>query len=228
MTCQLEIISDHRDIVGDDAIRVFREEGGTIGRSLQNDWILPDPDRYISGRHATIDFKGGIYYLVDTSSNGVYINGDCEPVGKGNVRRLFNGDVLRFGDFEITVSIDHGESIVVPLDETDPSIEEHVDMLVPEESLATGVQLLDEDELTGDEEFQSALSADPGGTYAARIRFELGQLAFEAHDYEEAGHWFEDFVISSDGGGSDYVVQVATNDVTMLGREATYDPQGDV
>jgi predicted component of type VI protein secretion system len=164
MTCQLEIISDHRDIVGDDAIRVFREEGGTIGRSLQNDWILPDPDRYISGRHATIDFKGGIYYLVDTSSNGVYINGDCEPVGKGNVRRLFNGDVLRFGDFEITVSIDHGESIVVPLDETDPSIEEHVDMLVPEESLATGVQLLDEDELTGDEEFQSALFGAPADT----------------------------------------------------------------
>ena len=103
MTCQLEIISEHRDIVGDDAIRVFREEGGSIGRSLQNDWILPDPDRYISGRHATIDFKGGIYHLVDTSSNGVYVNGDCEPVGKGNVRRLFNGDILRFGDFEITL-----------------------------------------------------------------------------------------------------------------------------
>jgi type VI secretion system FHA domain protein len=157
MTCQLEIISNHRDIVGDDAVRVFRDAGGTIGRSLQNDWILPDPDRYISGRHATIDFKGGIYYLVDTSSNGVYVNGDCEPIGKGNVRRLFNGDILRFGDFEITVSIDHGESIVVPLDEPDSHVEENVAPLIAEESIVTGVQLLDEDELTGDEEFQSAL-----------------------------------------------------------------------
>ena len=157
MTCQLEIVSNHRDIVGDDAIRVFHEEGGTIGRSLQNDWILPDPDRYISGRHASIDFKGGIYYLVDTSSNGVYINGDCEPIGKGNPRRLFNGDVLRFGDFEITVSIDHGESIVMPLDEPESKVSENVASLVPEESLVTGVQLLDEDELTGDNEFQSAL-----------------------------------------------------------------------
>lgn len=162
MTCQLEIISEHRDIVGDDAIRVFQEEGGTIGRSLQNDWILPDPDRYISGRHATIDFKGGIYYLIDTSSNGVYINGDCEPIGKGNVRRLFNGDTLRFGDFEITVSIDHGESIVVPLDEPDSHVEENVAPLVSEESLVTGVQLLDETEMTGDDEFQSALF---GGTH---------------------------------------------------------------
>ena len=161
MTCQLEIVSTHRDIVGDDAIRVFREEGGTIGRSLQNDWILPDPDRYISGRHATIDFKGGIYYLVDTSSNGVYVNGDCEPIGKGNVRRLFDGDVLRFGDFEITVSIEHGESIVVPLDEPDNHVEENVAPLVSEDSLETGVQLLDEDEITGDDEFQSALFGGP-------------------------------------------------------------------
>jgi len=160
MTCQLEIVSQHRDIVGDDAIRVFQEEGGTIGRSLQNDWILPDPERYISGRHATIDFKGGIYYLIDTSSNGVYVNGDCEPVGKGNPRRLFNGDVLRFGDFEITVSIEHGESIVMPLDEPDSQVSENVAPLVAEESLVTGVQLLDEDELTGDDDFQSALFGD--------------------------------------------------------------------
>ena len=157
MTCQLEIVSEHRDIVGDDAVRVFREEGGTIGRSLQNDWILPDPDRYISGRHMTIDFKGGIYYLVDTSSNGVYVNGDCDPIGKGNVRRLFDGDVLKLGDFEIQVSIEHGESLVMPLDEPESKVREHVASLVSEEEIPTGVQLLDEEELTGDDEFQSAL-----------------------------------------------------------------------
>jgi predicted component of type VI protein secretion system len=164
MTCQLEIVSEHRDIVGDDAVRVFDEEGGTIGRSLQNDWILPDPDRYISGRHATIDYKGGIYYLIDTSSNGVYVNGDCEPIGKGNPRRLFNGDVLRFGDFEITVSIEHGESLVVPLDEPESKVAENVSPLVPEEEIKTGVQLLDEEELTGDDDFQNALFGSPTDT----------------------------------------------------------------
>ena len=147
MSCRLEIVSDHRDIVGDDAVREFHESGGTIGRSLQNDWILPDPDRYISARHATIDFKGGIYYLVDTSSNGVYINGDCEPVGKGNVQRLFNGDTLRFGDFEIKVEIDHGESIAMPLDEPESQVGEHVASLVPEDEIADefGFQIVDVD-----------------------------------------------------------------------------------
>lgn len=165
MSCQLEIVSEHREIVGDDAVRAFGESGGTIGRSLQNDWILPDPDRFISGRHASIDYKGGIYYLIDTSTNGVYINGDCEPIGNGNPRRLFNGDTLRFGDFEIVVSIDSGESLAMPLDETGNAVTDHSSSLVPEESLRTGVQLLDEDELTGDDEFQSALfggTADTG------------------------------------------------------------------
>jgi predicted component of type VI protein secretion system len=160
MALQLKIVSEHREIVGDDAERTFYEEGGTIGRSLQNDWILPDPDRYISGRHATIDHKGGVYYLLDTSSNGVYFNNEVEPVGKGNPRRLFDGDTFRMGDFEFTVSLDAGESLVMPLD-SEPSVApDHSEQFVDEVSLRTGMKLLDEEELTGDDEFQSILFGD--------------------------------------------------------------------
>ena len=158
MPLTLTIISEHRDLVGDDHVREYHEEGGTIGRSLQNDWILPDPDRYISGRHATIDFRGGMYYLADTSSNGVYMNGDCEPVGKGNPRRLFDGDQIRMGDFEFQVRIDKGESLVMPLEPEDNSIQTgDFEQFVDEELLETGMQLLDEEEITGDDEFQNAL-----------------------------------------------------------------------
>jgi predicted component of type VI protein secretion system len=157
MALQLEIVSEHAEIVGDDAVREFEEGGGTIGRSLQNDWILPDPDRYISGRHAAIDYKGGTYYLADLSSNGVYINDEHEPVGKGNPRRLFSGDRLRLGDFEIVVTIDHGESIAMPLEEEQTVLPEPIEQSVDEVSLKSGVQLLDEDELTSGEDFQSAL-----------------------------------------------------------------------
>ena len=59
MALQLKIVSEHRDLVGDDYLREFHEQGGTIGRALENDWILPDPDRYISSRHAAIDYKAG-------------------------------------------------------------------------------------------------------------------------------------------------------------------------
>jgi len=164
MTLQLKIVSEHRELVGEDAEREFGEEGGTIGRSLQNDWILPDPDRFISGRHATIDYKGGIYYLLDTSSNGVYINDEVEPIGKGNPRRLFNGDRMRMGDFEFAVAVDAGESLSMPLDPEPSVVPDHIEQLVDEDVPRTGVKLLDEEELTGDDEFRSVLfstSASP-------------------------------------------------------------------
>jgi type VI secretion system FHA domain protein len=152
----MKIVSEHSEIVGDDAVRLFRE-GGTIGRSLQNDWILPDPDRFISGKHATVDFKGGIYYLADISTNGVYVNDDCEPIGMGNPRRLFSGDKVRMGDFEMEVSIDEGEGLEMPEEPAPSVVPDNIEQLVPEELVKTGVQLLDEEELTGDDEFQSAL-----------------------------------------------------------------------
>ncbi len=157
MPLKLEIISDHRDIVGEDAVREFRSEGGTIGRSLNNDWILPDPDKFISGKHATIDCKGGIYYIVDISTNGVYVNDERDPIGKGNPRRLFNGDHLHLGDFEVMVSIDEGEDLEMP-DEPKPTVvPDHIEQLVEEDRIKTGVQLLDEDEITGDVAFESVL-----------------------------------------------------------------------
>jgi len=157
MPLKLEIISDHRDIVGDDAVREFRSNGGTIGRSLNNDWILPDPDKFISGKHATIDCKGGTYYIVDISTNGVYVNDERKPLGKGNPRRLFDGDHLFLGDFEILVSIDEGEDLVMPEEPKPTVVPDHIEQLVEEDRIKTGVQLLDEDEITGDVAFESIL-----------------------------------------------------------------------
>ncbi len=160
MALQLKIVSEHREIVGNDAVREFGDEGGTIGRSLKNDWILPDPDRFISSRHAAIDCRGGMYYLADLSSNGVYVNDEAEPVGKGIPRRLFDGDRLRLGDFEILVSIDQGESLAMPLEEEQTVSPDPLDDSVEEVSLKTGVQLLDEEEILGDEGFESVLFDD--------------------------------------------------------------------
>lgn len=161
MPLQIEIVSKHAEIVGEDAVCEFGEDGGTIGRSLRNDWTLPDPDNFISGRHATIDYQGGIYYLADISSNGVYINDEDEPVGKGNPRRLFNGDRLRMGDFEMLVTIDTGEGLELPEPPKPTVVPDHIEQLVDEVSLRTGVQLLDEEEITGDDEFHSTLFGKP-------------------------------------------------------------------
>lgn len=161
MPLQLEITSENKDLLGDDCVRLFGEDGGTIGRALENDWILPDPERFISGRHAAIDYQSGSYYLADTSSNGVYVNDEDEPLGKGNPRRLFDGDRLRMGSFEFIVKLDEGEGLEMPPPPKPTVVPDHIEQLVPEEVMRSSILLLDEEEITGDDAFQAALFGTP-------------------------------------------------------------------
>ncbi|HJR68780.1 MAG TPA: type VI secretion system-associated FHA domain protein TagH, partial [Gammaproteobacteria bacterium] len=105
MALRLQIISRHRQGLGERGSMEFGRNGGTIGRSLESDWVLPDGQRYLSSRHASIDYRSGSYYIVDTSTNGVYVNDAEQPVGRGNPQRLFSGDRIRLGEYEISVEI---------------------------------------------------------------------------------------------------------------------------
>jgi type VI secretion system protein len=80
--------------------------GGSIGRAHDNDWVLPDPERYLSAHHARVKFRDGAFHLFDTSTNGVFINERTEALGRRDSYTLRDGDQLRLGDYEIAVSID--------------------------------------------------------------------------------------------------------------------------
>ena len=84
MALRLQIVSRHRQSLGERGIKEFGQNGGTIGRSLESDWVLPDGQRFLSSRHASIDYRSGSYYIIDTSTNGVYINGSDQPVARGS------------------------------------------------------------------------------------------------------------------------------------------------
>jgi type VI secretion system FHA domain protein len=120
MALRLQIISRHRQSLGDRGTKEFGRDGGTIGRSLESDWVLPDGQRYLSSRHASIDFRSGSYYIVDTSTNGVYVNDSEQPVGRGNPQRLFSGDRIRLGEYEIGVEIDDEDGEIGDDDHVDP------------------------------------------------------------------------------------------------------------
>jgi type VI secretion system FHA domain protein len=106
MALRLRVVSEHSSRLGALATKVFSVHGGTIGRGTDNEWILPDPERYLSGKHARIDFRAGAYVLVDTSSNGTYVNGAQVPLGKYHDYPLKDGDYVRLGEYELLVSID--------------------------------------------------------------------------------------------------------------------------
>ena len=158
MPLKLEIVSEHREIVGDDAVREFREEGGTIGRSLNNDWILPDPDKFISGKHATIDCKGGIYYLADISTNGVYINDERRAYRPAAIRGACSTAITcTSATSRSSLRSTRARTWRFRRSRRPSVVPDNIEQLVPEEHLKTGIQLLDEDEITGDEEFQNVL-----------------------------------------------------------------------
>lgn len=105
---RLKIVSDQRRSLAERSTAVFSVEGGTIGRSADNDWVLPDPARYVSAHHARVQFREGHFYLQDVSTNGVYVNDATEPLAKrgSSGYRLANGDMLRIGEYHIVAAVD--------------------------------------------------------------------------------------------------------------------------
>jgi type VI secretion system protein len=154
MALRLQIVSRHRQSLGERGGMEFGHNGGTIGRSLESDWVLPDGQRYLSSRHASIDFRSGSYYIVDTSTNGVYVNDAEQPVGRGNPQRLFTGDRIRIGEYEMSVEItdedDTRETLandrhvdpVTRAQRVPPPDPTRADMVAPHEITAVGIEML--------------------------------------------------------------------------------------
>src|SRR5215475_6262959 len=109
---RLRVVSDQRRTLAERSTATFSVEGGTIGRSADNDWVLPDPMRYVSAHHARVQFREGHFYLQDVSTNGVYVNDDMEPLAKrgSSGYRLLNGDVLRIGEYHIVAALESQRS----------------------------------------------------------------------------------------------------------------------
>jgi type VI secretion system FHA domain protein len=84
----------------------FGEGRLTIGRGLDNDWVLPDPEKCLSNHHCLIEHREGRYVIRDTSRNGVFLNGNEAPLGNGRSSVLSHGDRVLVGDYEIRVEID--------------------------------------------------------------------------------------------------------------------------
>ncbi|MBV9554390.1 MAG: type VI secretion system-associated FHA domain protein TagH [Alphaproteobacteria bacterium] len=80
-------------------------EGGefAIGRGPGNDWVLPDPERFLSKRHCVLACHSGGWKVIDHSTNGTYVNRERAPIGRGHVHPLKDGDRLHMGTYEIEI-----------------------------------------------------------------------------------------------------------------------------
>ena len=85
-----------------------RVPGGeyVLGRGTECDWVLPDPDRVLSKRHCAVEFLSGGWQVRDLSTNGTFLNGGNDPVGRDQTRNLRDGDRLRLGAYEIECRVE--------------------------------------------------------------------------------------------------------------------------
>jgi type VI secretion system protein ImpI len=85
-------------------IAITGKRGIDIGRDSHLDWTLPDPTRYISGKHAEIRYKEGGYWLHDVSTNGTFLNAETHRMQAP--RRLRTGDRFTIGHYIIAAAVE--------------------------------------------------------------------------------------------------------------------------
>ncbi len=98
------------------SVSIKGKRGLDIGRDQYLDWTLPDPSRFISGKHCEVRWHDGGYWLHDISTNGTFLNGADSRLKSPH--RLRNGDRFVIGQYIIGATLD--EEAAEP-DETAPS-----------------------------------------------------------------------------------------------------------
>lgn len=172
MPLVLTIVRQPEDADIAETRKLFDENGGTLGRAASNNWSLPDPSRFVSSHHASIRYDQGDFYLVDTSTNGVYVNSTTTALGTGNQVRLQQGDKLYLGEYEIHVEFEQSEAapnmsaddfdqwLGPESTDTSASASEANDLLTPEQELLDPLAALDKASGSGQNEWQGASLAD--------------------------------------------------------------------
>ena len=85
--------------------------GLDIGRDPYLDWTLPDPERFISGKHCEIRYRDGGYWLHDVSTNGTSVNGRGGRLTEPH--RLQDGDRIHIGQYIIAVELSGASAVAV-------------------------------------------------------------------------------------------------------------------
>jgi type VI secretion system protein ImpI len=98
------------------SVSVKGKRGLDIGRDPYLDWTLPDPSRFVSGRHCEVRWRDGGYWLHDISTNGTFMNGAESRLKAPH--RLRNGDRFVIGQYVIAATLD--EEVAEPREAAPP------------------------------------------------------------------------------------------------------------
>jgi FHA domain-containing protein len=97
----------------------FVAPGGTIGRSVDNDLVLPDDERAISRLQAVVHVASSGDCRLTSHGSVIAVLHNQAPLARGSQIALQHGDLLSIGDYQIQVS-DPARANETPFSDVDP------------------------------------------------------------------------------------------------------------
>jgi type VI secretion system FHA domain protein len=125
MYLTLEVVSSQAPSLGASSRQVVGPAGLTIGRAIDNDWVLPDP--YISKQHARILFDGDQFLVEGLGRNPIAVGRADNAIPTRQPRPLRVGDRIFIDQYEVLVTLLEDEQATAPAMEDGPVTERLTD-----------------------------------------------------------------------------------------------------
>ncbi|EFE95109.1 FHA domain-containing protein [Serratia odorifera] len=103
----------------------FLPPGGTIGRSVDNNLVLPDEERAISRLQAIVHISADGECRITNRGNVTRVLLNDIPLERGRQVELQDGDILGIDDYQIQVSALHQQA--APVQQAQPVVANAVD-----------------------------------------------------------------------------------------------------
>jgi type VI secretion system FHA domain protein len=102
MFLTFEVISSNASAPGVARRKVFTVDGGRIGRSVENDMVLPGVG--VHRHHATVRFINGVFFVEGVGTNGIAINDPDRVLPRNEPYPLKTGDRVYIDEYEVAVT----------------------------------------------------------------------------------------------------------------------------
>ena len=102
MYLTFEVVSANATAPGVARRKVFTVDGGRIGRSPENDMVLPGVG--VHRHHATVRFINGVFFVEGVGTNGIAINDPDRVLPRNEPYPLKTGDKVYIDEYEVAVT----------------------------------------------------------------------------------------------------------------------------
>lgn len=104
---KISVVSYNNEASAQTLSAIFDQKGGTLGRSDDNYFVLPDPKRYVSRLQASVRSDGTRHKIVNLSqANPILING--QEIDSGQEYDLNAGDEIQIGLYLLRAELHEG------------------------------------------------------------------------------------------------------------------------